>query len=253
MTEPNSKDNREALEDLTPEEIPEDNGPDLDNGPEDEQEEGDFSAKLKSLYDRILAAAEEYHRVFFQSQAWDILQKTFPGITEEQAISISFMADDIIDYLPEIQEAIEKREKKTGKPITITDLLAGIEYVNEEKDRPGPCLLEDFLEEAQQIRKDRRGAIPRIGAKKPTKAGYPLDKVSGIIWSLLEEDTNGQLTFAMESRTDRRKKKRELNLIYSIDFSALEEEGVKVSKRLTQTDKRIYIAIAGLSMPVMKR
>lgn len=242
MTEPNSKDNREALEDLTPEEIPEDNGPDLDNGPKDEQEEGDFSAKLKSVYEKVIAAAEEYHRVFFQSQQWEVLQKVFPGITEEQGINISFIADDLMEYLPEIQEAIEEREKKTGKPITITDLLEGIEYVNEEKDRPGPCLLEDFLEEAQQIRKDRGKKLPTVKYKPATTQQIQLniDKLmrrlfnprttekaihSGVQLYIREQngaykpqkgEIPGQLSFLPVSYEKGGEK--ELTLYYSIDY-----------------------------------
>lgn len=188
MTEPNSKDNREALEDLTPEEIPEDNGPDLDNGEEDL---GIIAEKLRNIYARITRGVEEYKRVFFQSQQWQILQQTFPGITEEQAISISFMVDDIIDYLPEIREAIEKREKKTGRPITASDLFAGIEYVNEEKDRPGPCLLEDFLEEAQDLRQTR---IPsrKAGRKKRQPYNDPVKlKEAEYVTMLNSNLTNG--------------------------------------------------------------
>jgi hypothetical protein len=188
MTEPNSTDTREDLEDMTPEEIPDGNGPDLDNGPDAPET---INERLKNICARIAKAIDEYQRTFFQSQQWQILQQTFPGITEEQGLNISFMADDIIDYLPELEEIIKEREAETGKPITASDLFAGIEFVNEEKDRPGPCLLEDFLETAQELRQTRT-PHRKAGRKKKQPYNDPLEIKRATYRPLLNSSlTNG--------------------------------------------------------------
>lgn len=77
--------------------------------------------------------------------------------------------------------------------------------------------------------------------KRADKIEYPLDKPNHYIWNLLESDTGGQITFDMLP------KKPELKayITYSINFKDL-ENGVKITKRLTPFDKRVYIAVSAL-------
>ena len=77
------------------------------------------------------------------------------------------------------------------------------------------------------------------------KLEMPLDKVNLRIWNF-PISPREPLTFAMESEADKRKG-RELDAAYSIDFSALEENGnVKITKKLTPYDKRVYTAIGAI-------
>lgn len=73
---------------------------------------------------------------------------------------------------------------------------------------------------------------------------YPLDKVSGYIWNLFKKDTKGQITFGMESKADK-KKGRNLDLVYSINFDALGDD-VTITKSLLPFDKRVYMAVSAL-------
>lgn len=86
--------------------------------------------------------------------------------------------------------------------------------------------------------------VPTISKpRKVEKFEFPLDKLNsshGKFWGLLEEDTNGQLKLDMSSDNTA----GELNLIYSVDFSAL--EGLHVRKELNDYDKRVYFAISSL-------
>lgn len=78
-----------------------------------------------------------------------------------------------------------------------------------------------------------------------SKLEMPLDKVNRKIWNFPISPSE-PLTFAMESKADKRKG-RELDAAYSIDFSALEENGnVKITKKLTPFDKRVYAAISAI-------
>lgn len=84
--------------------------------------------------------------------------------------------------------------------------------------------------------------------KRVTTIEYPLDKTStslfmGGLWRDIKEEDQGQLTFAFYVGKD--KNKKPLNVIVSIDFNSIENE-VKITKHLTEFDKRVYIAIAAL-------
>ena len=83
----------------------------------------------------------------------------------------------------------------------------------------------------------------KITEKGIKNVEYPLDKINNNIWtSLLTADKNGQLTMAFDTM----KQGAELQplVIYSIDFSALED--ASIIKKLTAFDKRVYIAVNGL-------
>lgn len=239
MTEP-IKDSREALEEFPPEEIPDGNGPDLDNGPEDEQE--DVSSKLKTLYEKVIAAAEEYHRVFFQSQEWAILQKEFPGITKDQAMAVSFIVDDIVDYMPELKEIIQEKEAEAGKPITISDLLEGIDLVNEETDTIGPFLLEDCLETAQELRRSR---IPSVKTKQIRNINIPLDKVNSQIRLLGGPDFDKRLLFDMANEKDQ-ENGIQVFITLMMDFEEAKKLGVRFSKDLNSYDQRVMQGIGAV-------
>ena len=84
-------------------------------------------------------------------------------------------------------------------------------------------------------------SIDRVNVIPVDRLTYPLDKVNSKIWSLLETDTRGQLRI----RAEKLGSKKEINILYSIDFDAL-GSNARITKKLTQFDKRVYIAVAGL-------
>ena len=77
--------------------------------------------------------------------------------------------------------------------------------------------------------------------KRARSVEYPLDKVNSQIWGLLEKDTRGQLALKAEKWGS----DIPLNIYYAIDFDALEGD-MKISRRLTAHDKRVYIAVSAL-------
>ena len=81
----------------------------------------------------------------------------------------------------------------------------------------------------------------------PSILELPVDKINKNIWGLANIPDNGkQVTFAMENAADK-KKGREVNLVYAVDFAALEDnEALNISKKLTPFDKRVYMAVAAL-------
>lgn len=99
------------------------------------------------------------------------------------------------------------------------------------------------IEAAGQELFDTQAAVSVVG-KRVKAVDFPLDKVNATIWRLLEKDMRGQIAIAAESAKDKRKNK-EMNIYYSIDFSAL-DNSVRISRQLEAYDKRVYIAIGAL-------
>jgi hypothetical protein len=93
----------------------------------------------------------------------------------------------------------------------------------------------DNPEEEAQIMRN----VPAVIATTPDKFTYPLDKLNNNVWRDLEKfprNKDGQLAF----RTGR-DDKSPAAVIYNIKFDEL--EGVKLTKKLTQYDKIVYVAV----------
>lgn len=90
----------------------------------------------------------------------------------------------------------------------------------------------------------------KITARPTEKVDFPLDKPNREIWDLLSGTKyNNQLQLATVTiDTSKGKKKRETGIIYGISFDKLEEiaPNLKITKQLTQYDKRVYIAASAL-------
>lgn len=82
---------------------------------------------------------------------------------------------------------------------------------------------------------------PKISTSKLLNIAYPLDKVNAELWNCFSIGENTPLK--AESDEDSRKGKR-ANIYAMLDFDEL--DGVKISRPLTSTDKRIFIAISNL-------
>ena len=81
----------------------------------------------------------------------------------------------------------------------------------------------------------------RTNFKKTDKINYPLDKVSNNLWKDVEKSENGQISFS----TVKKGKRKELTVLTAINFPD-EIEGAKISKKLTQFDKRICVAYSSI-------
>lgn len=137
---------------------------------------------------------------------------------------------DMLDkLLPFIQTEFQKPEYNN---LTIADLDTETAFY----------LLKKLLATADGIYRD---GLPKLNINRAQFIDNPLDKVNSTVWNLLEEDTAGQLTLAMESTIDKRKNKK-IDLIYSINFDAF-NDNIAITKRLLPFDKRVYMATAAVS------
>lgn len=140
---------------------------------------------------------------------------------------------------PYIEEELKKPEYN-GR--SIDDLLAN-EYKDENGNIKADSLLEKAVAAARAAMLAQQLPVVTISGKIDN-VDYPLDKVNANVWRLLQEaDSTGQMTFAAE----RHGSKKQADIIYSLDFEALEQEtGVTITKKLTAFDKRVYIAAGAL-------
>lgn len=72
---------------------------------------------------------------------------------------------------------------------------------------------------------------------------YPLDKLSYLLFKTLGQEEDGQLTFLADTQSTNTKKRNELEIgiICSIKWN---DQNTKITKQLTEFDKRIYTVLA---------
>ena len=97
---------------------------------------------------------------------------------------------------------------------------------------------------------DKKELAPANGTAPAIRADhvdFPLDKINNRIWQLLAEETTGQIVFDLAGPA-KKGTPAKAPAFYSINFDELDkDEALRgIVHRLTPTDKRIYIAIAGL-------
>jgi len=109
-------------------------------------------------------------------------------------------------------------------------------------------VLRDAAANAQKDREaaEKRAIYPQTRIKGTDKIEYPVDKPNNNFWDnawrTLTENPNGQLTFSFDMA--KKGSKEELPLYLSINFDALQD--IRITKKLTPFDKRVYIAVSAL-------
>ena len=142
------------------------------------------------------------------------------------------------DLMPYINLELTENPKASNEPLVFV-LAAAAKRARADGLEIPRLKAEDA---AESYKKD----VPRAIAKSVNKLLNPLDKVNSNIWDILESaETNGQLGiyFDMTKKGDKPEKAL---VTYSINFDALSELDVKITKQLTPYDKRVYIAVAAL-------
>lgn len=98
----------------------------------------------------------------------------------------------------------------------------------------------------QNPRSQSENDSANIFIQRANKIEFPLDKMNHNIWRSLESNTGGQLKIDFKMLTD--ESDPGAIVLYSIDFNKLGEMGdeLKITKKLTPFDKRVYIAVSAL-------
>ena len=217
--------------------------------------------------ERLTAAIESIQEQAQQVQ--DAFAEIAPALkavdARYNAFTQSHTADAVADILDlelflqaELDTAAERAPELSQ--CTIWDVITE-GFTKTGKPRKGKYY--NIILAAIQARKKYRQAAKKIeqqadtpaAAKKITvihtdNVGYPLDKPNSVLWDgLTGRKTNNQLQIAtITIDTSRGSAQREAGIIYGISFDKLEQIApeVTITKRLTQFDKRCYIAAAAL-------
>lgn len=224
-----------------------------------------FSQYMPNLYEyeeniiRIYLRALDLYTENIEENA-DNPEKAEKPLTAEENRLFCFFLENIVkpattNFINSIKEGNYRsiREINNDKiPMQLESINPkALSKLNEELERPSRDIflyLKIYSIDCNfsQIIKDTlKNAFKVEEVFEVSKFEMPLDKINRNIWNFPISPKEA-LTFAMESKADKRKG-RELDAAYSIDFSALEEsENIKIAKKLTPFDKRVYSAISAI-------
>lgn len=211
------------------------------------------------VFEALREKAEQAEKVltdFVKSEKFERLSLLFGDIaywldpeSPGNDLDVFWLSDFIenIDTLqPYIETEIERLKAERG-----VDFISFEEFIRDIDPETGlscESLFEICVKKAQEAiaaggadKEEPAPQLPTTVIKRAEFLEYPLDKINGTIWRLLERDTGGQLAIKAEKTGS----KEQVNIIYSIDFDSL-GQGVTITKRLTTFDKRVYMAISAL-------
>lgn len=198
----------------------------------------------------------------FAQVAVDLTKTLSPVMDAIKGLSESIYNSEVVKSYAELLRTIANNSE--GIKALFEEQEALQPYLDAElrKSKYGELTLEQFVDledgeekdaewsriyAAAKAAKEKDEKATKVKAKRADIVAYPLDKVNSTIWNMLKEDTGGQITmrFAAENREDK-KKKKEVDILYSINFDALEGEAITITKKLLPFDKRVYLAVAAL-------
>ena len=200
---------------------------------------------------------------------WLALYEADGKISDEKLTTVSELIDEMetvsnsnaqtySELVRRQNELKNELQKYTDKPISqeldekIQQLNQAADNIISEYEVMGRNLdaLRQFVSYWKNIGTNKNGGKAQTAGKIPStvveridKLNYPVDKVNSTIWDCFANDSKGQIKFAIKA--EREGSRIPLNILYSIDFSAIDKE-LKITKSLSPFDKRVYIAIAGL-------
>ncbi len=216
---------------------------------------GTLYAVLQNATSQIMASIGSLEDLQEQTKR---TEQVFAANYEEQykAGDLSFLVDapeGITDNPPELLPAIKRELEAYKKEKGLAELPLVSLLFDTDKDT-GRAILDLIIERAggkppisgSAEQEQGAGAIENINSIRGRRANsfnFPIDKPNSVIWGLLTENTHGQITYPLKAEPNGSKK--EVNILYSIDFDVIESD-VPIVKRLTQYDKRVYIAAGAL-------
>ena len=207
------------------------------------------------------AVSEFINAASFTMTASALQAATFKSLTSalQNAIENSEELQQRIKEHEALKPLLEKELKKPQYNNKSID-----ELINESKDENGEIIDGSLWQQALNAARTALAEqeTERATVKRADSVDYPLDKINSEIWNLFKEDTQGQLSLVVignaslpldvTSTKDKRKHKDPVTVIYSVNFDELDGNGIKITKRLTPFDKRVYYAVSALFNAVSK-
>lgn len=202
----------------------------------------------------------------------------FAEITEEQRAERIKLISDIYEFIkhinyfreimieilgeekvndPDFLERIKREEyimlSERGISIDglIYDAISDENGIKEDSEETRAAILEIVKRYAELIKQGSAAAteqqatldqLPSVSHQKLKDVMYPLDKVNSYLFGLVA--VGEETPLKAESDTDNRKGKQ-ANIYILLDFDEI--DGLKISRKLTAYDKRVFIAVANLA------
>lgn len=108
------------------------------------------------------------------------------------------------------------------------------------------AFLNGFIDTESPEAETEKQEIIQVVTQQLDSLEFPIDKINGTIWHLLEKHEGGQIGIHVEKTGS----KDPILVLYSIDFSKIEEmitaSGGKITRKLSNFDKRTCVAAASL-------
>lgn len=157
---------------------------------------------------------------------------------------------ELTDLIPFIRLELAADPELAG--VTVEQIFEQIEL----NGQPSTELAARVLEQARRRREEHEQAekitneveaiakdLPQITFSATDRLNYPLDKPNSILWNAISDSPNGQISLAVN--TGKRGRQKDSIVLVGINFDN-PENGVTITKQLTQYDKRVYVAAAAL-------
>lgn len=147
--------------------------------------------------------------------------------------------------LKEIAESGKLNETGTGIYTALYEFFASIVKELGKDPELASMSLDEAIENGKldsllQLAAESMGGV-EVETREVEHLGWMLDKLNGIVWNPKGNEIQG---VDVASEQDK-KQGVKLPVLYSIDFSALDDQGdVSITKSLEPYDKRVYIAAA---------
>ena len=201
---------------------------------------------------------------FINSDAYKAIKESIYTVTAfvdehlEEFAALEGVGEKTQNLFPFIRMELEASKKDPDfENCTLSDILT---QGTDEHGNPTESKFGQLIERAMQRLEDYENAekeieeieaavkeLPKVIANPTEKLNYPLDKPNNIIWRIIADTAksspDGQMKFAID--TSKKGENKNAVVLCSINFDELAED-VKITKQLTQFDKRVYIAAAAL-------
>lgn len=205
------------------------------------------SPVMDAMQDMVNAMQTNLERITRTFQGMqDIFNMSKMDSVRQALEQISVTAPAWLELLQEISELNPYLEAEIQKPEYEGKTLLQLRDEADPNDTGEPAENSLFLKALAAARAARdadaaKEEIPHTAITRAQSVEYPLDKPNSKIWNLLEKDTQGQVAFNMAKYGS----KQSFLAYYAINFDDL-SDNIKITKRLTPTDKRVYIAVSAL-------
>ena len=169
--------------------------------------------------------------------------KDYDEYTDKDGVPVKAIRDKVM-----IDVSVEPLEMAEGHYLTFIEMIAWLAITTAEtpelKDAIFLSAYDVKVNKPDQGSEQETAKLPTVASEIADNLIWPIDKVNGTVWKLMEGKTSGKIDIAHHDDRKPINEAARIPVTYSIDFSRL--EGLTINRQLTPYDRRVYIAAAAL-------